>query len=211
MKEVYDKFGLEATTRDFVGHSMALYSTDDYIKKEGGAKDAVERIRLYVNSMAKFGSSPYIYPEYGIGDLPQGFARLSAIHGGTFMLKTHVNKINYENGKASGIEATMEGGGDNNTDLTFSTKTKKIFADPGYFKPPRPMSEKEKAEGVPERTNSFGVKVKEVGKVAKAFCILDHAIPGTHESDSLQLIIPQSQIGRTNGNLSLHYRWLEKR
>src|SRR4051812_43009640 len=34
MKEVYDKFGLEATTRDFVGHSMALYQTDDYINQK---------------------------------------------------------------------------------------------------------------------------------------------------------------------------------
>ena len=39
MKEVYDKFGLEATTRDFIGHSMALYQTDDYINEKGMAHD----------------------------------------------------------------------------------------------------------------------------------------------------------------------------
>ena len=55
MKDVYDKFGLEATTRDFIGHSMALYQTDDYIGQKGTANDAINRIRLYVNSMARYG------------------------------------------------------------------------------------------------------------------------------------------------------------
>ena len=88
MKDVYDKFGLEVTTRDFIGHSMALYQSDEYINSPGQAKTAIERIRLYANSMARYGKSPYIYPLYGLGELPQGFARLSAIYGGTYMLNT---------------------------------------------------------------------------------------------------------------------------
>jgi Rab GDP dissociation inhibitor len=71
MKEVYDKYGLEATTRDFIGHAMALYQTDDYINQKGVAKETVKRIRLYVNSMARYGKSPYIYPLYGLGELPR--------------------------------------------------------------------------------------------------------------------------------------------
>src|SRR6201994_3421214 len=107
MKDVYDKFGLEATTRDFIGHSMALYQDDSYIAQVGMAEDAITRIRLYVNSMARYGKSPYIYPLYGLGELPQGFARLSAIYGGTYMLNTQVDEILYEGGKAAGIKATM--------------------------------------------------------------------------------------------------------
>jgi hypothetical protein len=34
----------------------------------------------------RYGSSPYLYPLFGLGELPQGFARLSAIYGGTYML-----------------------------------------------------------------------------------------------------------------------------
>jgi Rab GDP dissociation inhibitor len=34
MKDVYDKFGLEATTRDFIGHAMALYQTDAYLTEK---------------------------------------------------------------------------------------------------------------------------------------------------------------------------------
>jgi Rab GDP dissociation inhibitor len=104
MKDVYDKFGLEASTRDFIGHSMALYQTDDYINTKGQANEAIQRIRLYVNSMARYGKSPYIYPLYGLGELPQGFARLSAIYGGTYMLNTDVDEFLYDGSKVVGEE-----------------------------------------------------------------------------------------------------------
>jgi Rab GDP dissociation inhibitor len=174
MKQVYDKYGLEQSTRDFIGHSMALYATDDYIESKGMAKDCVERIRLYVNSMARYGKSPYIYPLYGLGELPQGFARLSAIYGGTYMLNTNVDEVKYENGKVSGIRATMKERGEEGDGMKFETKCSKILADPSYF---------------PD-------KAKVVGHLIKAICILNHPIDKTDNSDSVQLIIPQSQVGR---------------
>lgn len=183
MKEVYDKFGLEASTRDFIGHSMALFTTDDYINQKGAARDAIERIRLYVNSMARYGKSPYIYPLYGLGELPQGFARLSAIYGGTYMLNTDVDEVLYENGKAVGIKATMKERDQEGEGMTFTTKCSKILADPSYF---------------PQ-------KVKPVGHLLKAICILNHPIEKTDNSDSVQLIIPQSQIGRKHGKLKTRY------
>lgn len=177
MRQVYDKYGLEPTTRDFIGHSMALYTTDEYIDSKGMAKDCIERIRLYVNSMARYGKSPYIYPLYGLGELPQGFARLSAIYGGTYMLNTNIDEVKYEGGKVSGIKATMKERGEEGEGMKFETKCKKIIADPSYFPG----------------------KVRVVGHYLKAICILNHPIDKTDNSDSLQLIIPQSQVGRKNG------------
>ena len=49
MAEVYKKFGLEAGTQDFVGHSLALHLDDSYITRP--AKETHERILLYMNSM----------------------------------------------------------------------------------------------------------------------------------------------------------------
>lgn len=176
MKDVYDKFGLEPSTRDFIGHSMALYGTDDYIGKLGMAQDAVTRIRLYVNSMARYGKSPYIYPLYGLGELPQGFARLSAIYGGTYMLNTDVDEVLYDDsGKVSGIKATMKDR--DGESMKFETKCSMIIADPTYF---------------PN-------KVRPSGHLLKAICILNHPVDKTDNSDSLQLIIPQSQVGRKHG------------
>jgi len=176
MKDVYDKFGLEPGTRDFIGHAMALYLTDDYQTETGKAPEAIERIRLYGNSVARYGKSPYIYPLYGLGELPQGFARLSAIYGGTYMLNTNVDEVLYEGTKAVGIKATMKERGEEGEGMTFTTKAKMILADPSYF---------------PN-------KVQVVGHVLKAICILNHAVAGTDNSDSAQLIIPQSQVGRKN-------------
>lgn len=173
MKDVYDKFGLEDATKDFIGHAMALYLTDDYITAVGQAPEAIERIRLYGNSVARYGKSPYIYPLYGLGELPQGFARLSAIYGGTYMLNTNIDEVLYDGDKAVGIKATMTGV----EEMKFETKAKLILGDPSYFPS----------------------KAKVVGHVLRAICILKHPLAGTNDSDSAQLIIPQSQVGRKNG------------
>ncbi|KKY26257.1 putative rab gdp-dissociation inhibitor [Phaeomoniella chlamydospora] len=176
MKDVYDKFGLEPATRDFIGHAMALFTTDDYIGDKSMTKETIERIRLYANSMARYGKSPYIYPLYGLGELPQGFARLSAIYGGTYMLNTSVDEVLHEGGKVSGIKATMKERGEEGEGMSFSTKTKMIIGDPSYFPG----------------------KVQVVGHLLKAICVLTHPIDKTDNVDSLQLIIPQSQVGRKN-------------
>jgi RAB protein geranylgeranyltransferase component A len=54
------------------------------------AIDTINRTKLYVDSLRHYGKSPYLYPIYGLGDLPQGFARLSAIYGGTYILNKPV-------------------------------------------------------------------------------------------------------------------------
>ncbi|CAN6649133.1 rab GDP-dissociation inhibitor [Trichomonascus vanleenenianus] len=121
MSEVYLKFGLEPGTRDFIGHAMALWHTDDYIKQP--ARETFERITLYVQSVARYGKSPYIYPLYGLGELPQGFARLSAIYGGTYMLDKPIDEIVYdEEGKVTGVRSGEE-----------TAKTKMVIGDPTYF------------------------------------------------------------------------------
>ncbi|KAG0565359.1 hypothetical protein KC19_8G185200 [Ceratodon purpureus] len=128
-KELFSKYGLDDNTIDFVGHSLALHRDDRFLLEP--ALDTVKRVKLYAESMARFqGGSPYIYPLYGLGELPQAFARLSAVHGGTYML------------------------------------------------------------GKPD------CKVRRVGKVVRAICFMSHPIPNTDDIDSVQIILPQKQLGR---------------
>lgn len=78
---------------------------------------------LYVTSVARYGKSPYIYPLYGLGELPQGFARLSAIYGGTFMLDTPIDEVlTDDEGKFQGVK-TKEG----------TAKAPIVISDPTYF------------------------------------------------------------------------------
>ncbi|PAV22052.1 RAB GDP-dissociation inhibitor [Pyrrhoderma noxium] len=173
MKSVYEKFGLEAGTQDFIGHAMALYLDDDYITKP--ARPAYDRIVLYTSSMARYGKSPYIYPLYGLGELPQSFARLSAIYGGTYMLDKKIDEIVTDaDGKFIGVRSGDE-----------TVKAKQVIGDPSYF-------------GAGQTTEGGKVRVVEEGKVVRAICILKHPIPGTEESDSVQIIIPQNQVQRKN-------------
>lgn len=96
-------------------------------------------MRLYLESMARYKSSPYLYPLNGLGELPQGFARsyyynttvhtvclssclstmyvcstdvktlcccrLSAEHGGTYIVNRVVDEIVMENGKVTAVKS----------------------------------------------------------------------------------------------------------
>jgi len=120
MDEVFKKFGLDNNTADFTGHSICLFLDDSY--KAQPCKEAVKRLKLYYESLASYGKSPYLYPLYGLGELPQGFARLSAVYGGTYMLDKPVEEIVMENGKVVGVKSQGE-----------VAKTKMVIADPSYF------------------------------------------------------------------------------
>jgi len=165
-RDLYEKFGLAAETVEFIGHSLALKTDDRYLGEP--AVNLVKAVRLYSDSMARFDTgSPYIYPLYGLGELPQSFARLSAVHGGTYMLNKPDIQVAYdaETGRACG--ATSEG---------VTAKAKFVVGDPSYFPG----------------------KVRKVGQVVRALCLLNHPIPNVNNAESIQIIIPAAQCGRRN-------------
>eukprot|EP01119_Soliformovum_irregulare_P001829 TRINITY_DN1163_c0_g1_i1.p1 TRINITY_DN1163_c0_g1~~TRINITY_DN1163_c0_g1_i1.p1 ORF type:complete len:445 (+),score=135.96 TRINITY_DN1163_c0_g1_i1:54-1388(+) len=119
--EVFKYFGLSPDTIDFIGHAMALWDNDKYLAEN--SVETLKRIRLYGESVLRYGNSPYIYPLYGLGEMPQGFARLSAIYGGTYMLNKPLDEIVYNgDGVAVGVKSEGE-----------TAKAKFIVGDPSYF------------------------------------------------------------------------------
>ena len=83
-RKLFEEYGLDANTQSFVGHAMALHTDDRYLDEPAAV--TAEAVQLYAYSIERYGKSPYIYPIYGLGGLPESFSRLCAIHGGTFML-----------------------------------------------------------------------------------------------------------------------------
>lgn len=94
--------------------------------------ETINRIKLYSESLSRHSASPYIYPVYGMGELPQGFARLqiygcrleqrssscllldgsqrlcsrlNAEYGGTFLLNRAVNEIVMDNGRVKAVRS----------------------------------------------------------------------------------------------------------
>jgi Rab GDP dissociation inhibitor len=172
MAKLYEKFGLGRDTIDFLGHAVALYTDDSYLTEP--AFRTLEKMQLYINSIARYGQSPFIYPVYGLGGLPESFARLSAIHGGTYMLDKPVDKILYgDDGKVCGIESKGE-----------VARAPMVICDPTYV-----------VQQLPH-------KAQAVGKVIRAICIMGGPIPDTKIPDapqgapSCQIIIPQRQLNR---------------
>lgn len=95
------------------------------------------------------------------------------------MLDKPINKIvTDENGKFMGVQSGGE-----------VVKAKQVIGDPSYF-----------GAGATDLPDGK-VRVIETGKVVRAICFLKHPIPGTDKSDSAQIIIPQNQVGRRNGEL----------
>lgn len=119
--EMLKKYKLDDTTVDFIGHALALYRDETWQTKP--CVETIERVKLYSESLAQHGKSPYLYPLYGLGDLPQAFARLSAIYGGTYMLNKPVENIVYDSdGRVCGV--TSEGQ---------TVQCRAVIADPSYF------------------------------------------------------------------------------
>lgn len=68
-------------------------------------RETMERIKLYMYSVSRYGRSPFIYPVYGLGGLPEGFSRLCAVNGGTYMLNTPIDSFQMnEEGKVCGVK-----------------------------------------------------------------------------------------------------------
>ncbi|KAJ0093283.1 hypothetical protein Patl1_27139 [Pistacia atlantica] len=171
-KELIAKYGLDDNTIDFIGHAVALHRDDRYLHEP--ALDTVKRMKSFPpgfcdsymwNLLHVFKEeSPYIYPLYGLGELPQAFARLSAVYGGTYMLNKPECKVEFDDeGKVVGVTSEGE-----------TAKCKKVVCDPSYLPS----------------------KVRKVGRVARAIAIMSHPIPNTNDSHSVQVILPQKQLGR---------------
>jgi Rab GDP dissociation inhibitor len=73
--------------------------------------------------MGKYGDSPFLYPVYGLGGLPESFSRLCAIHGGTYMLNTAVDEILFEDNKVCGVRVGND-----------VAKAPLVICDPSYVK-----------------------------------------------------------------------------
>jgi len=168
MQQVYEYWKCDDNTKKFTGHAIALYPNDKYLGNPKKTLECLQKIQLYAQSLARYEKSPYIYPVWGLGGLPEGFSRLAAVHGGVYMLRRPVKKINYgDDGKVTSIETT-EG----------TAKLKKggrLIADPSYFM---------------DTLKTEKPKIKAVGRVARWLCIMNHPVPNTNDSNSCQIILP---------------------
>lgn len=114
-------------TVDLAMHAIALYQDKSYLTHP--ASELVRRMQLYRDSLLVGGGpnepqpSPFLYPVYGMGELPQAFSRLSSVFGGTFLLERPVDEVLYdEGGGACGVRCGDE-----------KAMARCVIGDPSYF------------------------------------------------------------------------------
>ena len=107
MSDIFKHYNLEENTIDFLGHAVALHFSEEYLHMP--AIDTILKMQLYLQSVGRYGDSCFLYPIYGLGGLPEGFSRLCAIHGGTFMLNAKVEEVLFgDDGKVTGVKCDGE-------------------------------------------------------------------------------------------------------
>lgn len=57
-------------------------------------KEGLDKIRMYLTSIGRYGNTPYLFPMFGCGEIPQCFCRLCAVFGGIYWLGQPVSDVN---------------------------------------------------------------------------------------------------------------------
>lgn len=169
-REFFASYDLSKDAVEFCGHALALHTNDDYLSQP--CLETILKIKLYASSLARFGTSPFIYPQYGLGTMSEGFSRQCAVHGGLQMLEKKVTGIEFgADGKVSGVKL-VEGDGE------VTIKAKRVLADPTYIR-----------ELFPER-------IQQKGAILHSIVFMKHPVPETSNATAIQLVIPAAQAKR---------------
>jgi Rab GDP dissociation inhibitor len=155
---------------------MALHTDDSYLNRP--AIETVEAVHTYGQSVGVYGDSPYVYPLFGLSNIPEGFARLAAVYGGVNMLRTEFNELFFgDDGKVCGLTATfddMQGLGPEKLGATCGV----VIGDPSYL---------------------TGERRRKTGTVIRSTCLVQHPINRTEDAQSAQIIMPSKHLkGKKN-------------
>lgn len=71
---------------------FAIAMSDDRTSCEVGVK----RTKQFLQSLGRYGNTPFLFPMYGCGEIPQCFCRLCAVFGGVYCLKRPIEKIHID-------------------------------------------------------------------------------------------------------------------
>lgn len=71
----------------YILHSMCM-GNDETTFQEG-----IERVQTYLTSIGRYGNTPFLFPMYGCGEIPQCFCRLCAVFGGVYCLGRPISDV----------------------------------------------------------------------------------------------------------------------
>ena len=101
-KEFLESRKLSENLQKFVIYSIAL------VKPDTPTELALKETSKFLRSLGRYGKSPFIWPLYGTGELPQAFCRMSAVFGGTYCLNINIESMDF-NRETGKVRTCMDG------------------------------------------------------------------------------------------------------
>lgn len=91
-KDFLKDFKISEHLQSIIIHAMCLNAADelDHVSTE----ESLTKLFSHINSLGRYGSTAFLYPLYGCGELSQGFCRMCAVWGGTCILRRKVSRLN---------------------------------------------------------------------------------------------------------------------
>ncbi|XP_075796867.1 rab proteins geranylgeranyltransferase component A 1 isoform X2 [Pelodiscus sinensis] len=76
---------LTSNLQHFILHSIAMVSEAD-----SGTIDGLKATKKFLQCLGRYGNTPFLFPLYGQGEIPQCFCRMCAVFGGIYCLRHSV-------------------------------------------------------------------------------------------------------------------------
>ncbi|XP_054069662.1 rab proteins geranylgeranyltransferase component A 1 isoform X1 [Rissa tridactyla] len=91
---------LTPSLQHFILHSIAMVSETDCSALEG-----LQATKKFLQCLGRYGNTPFLFPLYGQGEIPQCFCRLCAVFGGIYCLRHSVQcfVVDKESGRCKAI------------------------------------------------------------------------------------------------------------
>ncbi|XP_061862846.1 rab proteins geranylgeranyltransferase component A 1 isoform X3 [Colius striatus] len=91
---------LTPSLQHFILHSIAMVSETDCSTLEG-----LQTTKKFLQCLGRYGNTPFLFPLYGQGEIPQCFCRLCAVFGGIYCLRHSVQclVVDKESGRCKAI------------------------------------------------------------------------------------------------------------
>ncbi|NXO54003.1 RAE2 geranylgeranyltransferase, partial [Aramus guarauna] len=91
---------LTPSLQHFILHSIAMVSETDCSTLEG-----LQATKKFLQCLGRYGNTPFLFPLYGQGEIPQCFCRMCAVFGGIYCLRHSVRclVVDKESGRCKAI------------------------------------------------------------------------------------------------------------
>ena len=90
---------LTPNLQHFIIHAIAM------VKPETPTLQGLKATQGFLQSLGRYGNTPFIWPLYGAGEMPQAFCRMCAVFGGLYCLRRDASgiAINNANNECTGV------------------------------------------------------------------------------------------------------------